>query len=168
MDLPDGSPSHLRADCAGAAKRAAETRCKGKTNMANRIGEIYRCSDPDCGCEVEILRPCGLEDSDPSETRRRSGGSSELSTPPSAVTTPRVGPGLEEGAGERTGSYGSPRFEQEIRGPFRADDGLGGTTTAIETGTPLVAALGSLICFCGNPMSLATVRSRSARAGASI
>ena len=25
--------------------------------MSNRSGDLYRCSDPDCGCEVEVRRP---------------------------------------------------------------------------------------------------------------
>lgn len=134
-------------------------------NQTNQIGEIYRCSDPDCGCEVEILRGCGAVESSSKETQRRPAISSDLSTPPSAVATPRVGAGMQEGAGERTGSYGSPHFDLETRGPFRTDEGLEGNSTAIETGTPIAAALGSLICFCGNPMTLATARTMSARAG---
>jgi hypothetical protein len=25
--------------------------------MSNRSGDLYRCADPDCGCEVELRRP---------------------------------------------------------------------------------------------------------------
>lgn len=37
--------------------------------MSNRTGDRYSCSNPDCGCEIEIKEPCNL---DPEELQERS------------------------------------------------------------------------------------------------
>jgi hypothetical protein len=26
--------------------------------MSNQTGDRYTCSDPECGCEIEVKRPC--------------------------------------------------------------------------------------------------------------
>jgi hypothetical protein len=134
--------------------------------MSNHIGERYRCADPDCGCEVEIKRPCGLSEiGEPEPASRPIGSSPELSPRPSTVSVPRQNHGLLEGAGERGRDYGSPKFEEGTRGPFRTDEGSGDTSTATEISTTIGIELGSLICFCGTPMELASSRARSAGAG---
>ncbi len=28
--------------------------------MSNQTGDRYSCSDPNCGCEIEIQRPCNM------------------------------------------------------------------------------------------------------------
>jgi hypothetical protein len=136
--------------------------------MSNQIGERYRCTDPDCGCEVEIKRPCGVSEIAESEPapRRPIGSSPELNTPPSSVSIPRTNYGLQEGAGERSSDYGSPKIEEEGRGPFRSEEGVDETATATEMSSTVGVDLGSLICFCGSPMELSSSRSRSAAAGA--
>lgn len=92
------------------------------------------------------------------ESGRRAAISSELSTPPSAVNEPRINPGLQEGAGER-GVYGSPKFEEGGRGPFRSEE-------EVESAElPGRIDAGDLTCFCGSPMILSESRSTSARAG---
>lgn len=37
--------------------------------MSNRPGDRYTCSNPECGCEIEIKEPCNL---DPEELQERS------------------------------------------------------------------------------------------------
>ena len=28
--------------------------------MSNQIGDRYTCSDPNCGCEIELKKPCNM------------------------------------------------------------------------------------------------------------
>lgn len=142
---------------------------QGEDKMSNQIGERYVCSNASCGCEVEILRPARMpEQRREISSERRAAISAELSTPPSAVSEPRIDAGLEEGAGARSGSYGSPKLDEESvsRGPFRAEeeefepaDAPAGqsSTTRINSGR--------LSCFCGSPMTLSSSRSSTAGAG---
>ena len=132
--------------------------------MSNLIGERYQCSDPDCGCEIEILRPCRMLDEalDSQSGSRTRLSSSELSTPPSEVAIPRERPGLEEGAGERPGAYGSPKFEAQSRGPFREEEGLRSESGDGKASSSAINAYGVLTCFCGNPMKLSSSRLSSA------
>lgn len=30
--------------------------------MSNQIGDRYTCSDPNCGCEIEVKHPCNMTD----------------------------------------------------------------------------------------------------------
>ena len=30
--------------------------------MSNQIGDRYTCSDPNCGCEIEVKQPCNMAD----------------------------------------------------------------------------------------------------------
>jgi hypothetical protein len=135
--------------------------------MSQQIGERYRCSDPDCGCEVEIKRPSTMSAivEEPPRTQRPIGSSPELSARPSTVSVPREDFSLQEGAGQRGSSYGSPKVEEGTRGPFRTDEGAEDTATATETVSTTAIDMGNLICFCGSPMELASGRSMSARAG---
>jgi hypothetical protein len=41
--------------------------------MSNRSGDLYRCSDPDCGCEVELRRPSEAVGASSSATQGGSG-----------------------------------------------------------------------------------------------
>jgi hypothetical protein len=135
--------------------------------MSNQIGERYRCTDPDCGCEVEIKRPCGVSEiREPERELRPIGSSAELNTPPSAVSIPRQDYGLQEGAGARGSDYGSPKIDEEGRGPFRDDEDSDEISTATEISSTVGIDTGNLICFCGTPMELSSSRSRAAGAGA--
>jgi hypothetical protein len=136
--------------------------------MANSIGDRYTCSNATCGCEIEVLRPSSIGKSEArTETGRRTAILSDLSVPPSRVNEPRINLGLEEGAGERRGDYGSPKFEEP--GAFRDEEDEvvveGGATKAGETSTRRAGL--TLTCFCGNPMVLSGGQSTSARAGGS-
>jgi hypothetical protein len=86
-------------------------------------------------------------------------------TPPSQVNEPRVGSSLLEGAGERSGDYGSPKFEEEGRGPFRTEENLDGVVEDAGKSSTSRGGLFTLTCFCGHPMILSGARSTSARAG---
>lgn len=136
--------------------------------MANQIGDRYVCLDTRCGCEVEIVRPCQmleLKEERQTEHARRLALSSELSTPPSAVNEPRIDAGLQEGAGERAGTYGSPKLEEGTRGPFRSEEELEGIDSPAGEASSARMRADAPSCFCGSPMILSKSRSSSAGAG---
>jgi hypothetical protein len=134
--------------------------------MANSIGDRYTCSDPNCGCEIEVLRPSStVEGQARNEVAIRRAIASDLMVPPSQVNEPRESSSLVEGAGVRSGSYGSPKFDEEGRGPFRTEEDLDGVVEdAGKTSTRRPGPV-TLTCLCGNPMKLSGARSTSARAG---
>lgn len=134
--------------------------------MANQMGDRYVCSDASCGCEVEIRKPCQLlREERHFDSARRAAISSELSTPPSAVNEPRISAGLQEGAGERGGTYGSPKLEEGTRGPFRSEEELEGIDSPAGKSSTARMQAGVLRCLCGSPMVLSSSRSSSAGAG---
>jgi len=135
--------------------------------MANQIGDRYVCSDARCGCEVEVLRPCQRLESEGGgqmDRARRLALSSELSTPPSAVNEPRIDAGLQEGAGERGGTYGSPKLEEGTRGPFRSEEELEAIDSPAGESSSARMRAAAPSCFCGSPMILSS-RASSAGAG---
>ncbi len=154
----NGRPRTLVAS-AGAVSLGGE--------MANQIGEHYVCSNPDCGCEVEIVLPCGAKRG---SGRSSAGVTEKLSpdvfTPPSR-TMPREGPSLVEGAGERTADYGSRKVENELPGAFR-DEGETEPGATAETAGERSTKGGYLLCFCGSLMVLADARSSAARLGRGV
>ena len=136
--------------------------------MTNQIGERYICSDPNCGCEVEIILPCGARGESgrrAAENTRRT--SPELFTPPSK-TLPREEPGIEMGAGERRRPYGSPTRDEELPGAFRDEEETIGETIAGRSPATTRTERSGLTCFCGSLMVLTDARSASARAGRSL
>lgn len=143
--------------------------------MANQIGERYICSDPNCGCEVEIVLPSRPG----AESGRGNVGkaapltarlSPDVFTPPSK-TMPRERPSLQEGAGERSSEYGSPKVEDELPGAFRDEEETEETAPGPATESARAARsqkMGSLVCFCGSLMVLTDARSSAARVGRPI
>lgn len=135
--------------------------------MTNLMGDRYTCSNANCGCEIEVLRPSSLGESGTrTETVVRTPMASDLFVPPSRVNEPRESASLIEGAGERSGSYGSPKLERE--GAFRTEGEEELEGVIEDTGKPAASRRGELFtltCFCGNPMILSGARSTSARAG---
>jgi hypothetical protein len=134
--------------------------------MANLIGDRYTCSNANCGCEIEVLRPSNIvEGQARTEARIRRAIDSDLMVPPSQVNEPRESSSLLEGAGERSGSYGSPKFDEEGRGPFRTEEDLDGIVEDAGKTSTRGQGLSTPRCLCGNPMILSGARSTSARAG---
>jgi hypothetical protein len=134
--------------------------------MANSIGDRYTCSDTTCGCEIEVLHPSSKGEGEArSEVRVRRPIISDLMVPPSQVNEPREGSSLLEGAGERSADYGSPKFEEEGRGPFRTEENLDGVVEDAGKSSTSRGGTFTLTCFCGHPMILSGARSTSARAG---
>ena len=139
--------------------------------MASQIGERYICSDPNCGCEVEIVLPCRPQEEPGRENRGRPAQltnrlSPDVFTPPSKAM-PRVGRSLQEGAGERSGEYGSPKIGDALPGAFRDEEETeeAAPGAATESGKVERPKKSELICFCGSLMVLSDVRSSAARVG---
>lgn len=142
--------------------------------MANEIGERYICSDPNCGCEVELVLPCHLHAESGRENVARVARSTarlspDVFTPPSK-TMPRERPSLQEGAGERSAEYGSPKIEDELPGAFRDEGETEEPAPGAATGSDKSGRskqMGNLVCFCGSLMVLTDARSSAARMGRS-
>src|SRR5437868_10172317 len=82
---------------------AVSTQRERKTYMSNQIGDRYTCSDPNCGCEVKISRPCSMvpssSDNSPSssDNSMSAAGTSTGSDLPSETTRFRSEPTSTQG-----------------------------------------------------------------------
>ena len=149
--------------------------------MSNQRGDLYSCSDPNCGCEIEIKQPCAmvsmgaadsseaplseqdiLDDSSVTELPRRDFRSHDISMPGDSGSQGATGEGVfgTSGTGDRSATA-SGRYDQYTRttsGPHE----LAGTSQ------PKRVVTNTLTCFCGREMSQVgsgNVRSRTASIG---
>jgi hypothetical protein len=117
--------------------------------MSNQIGDRYSCSDPNCGCEIEIERPCNMLSSgsgpetgrttEPAGTSsiRRDFRSEEISTP---------GDFGSQGATSE-GNFGTVgRGDRSAAASGRYDT----DSTRVREGVQTSGR--TLTCFCGNEM----------------
>lgn len=150
--------------------------------MNMQTGERYKCSDSNCGCEIEVTSPSTMQQQDSSYgSNSMNAGSSEHSIGGSATGETGVGSlrNAEAGGISTPGDFGSQGATGE--GVFGTSGGkqrstmsgrLGSTTgsslrsgpstsstSSIETGS---ASEASFSCCCGQPMRKAQ-SSRSAR-----
>ena len=149
--------------------------------MSNQRGDIYSCSDPNCGCEIEIKQPCSmismeaahlseaspsgqdiLDDSSVTEIPRRDFRSQDISMPGDSGSQGATGEGVfgTSGTGDRSATA-SGRYDQYTRTTSGIHD-LSGTSD------PKPASTSTLTCFCGREMSQVgegNVRSRTASIG---
>jgi hypothetical protein len=162
-----------RSDPAAARKEA---------EMSNQTGDRYTCTDPNCGCEIRIERPCSMMPS-----------GNEYSSESNVGTKEReLG---SESAGSMTGNF--RRESTSTAGDYGAQgatgegtfgtSGTGGSSSTMsgrydtpgnfirrtpeETSRSTPAQRGVVsgpTCFCGHPMTLAgtNTRASAARAGA--
>ena len=154
--------------------------------MNARVGERYRCSDSNCGCEIEVTSPGRLENESygASSINTGSQGRSSNERPIGGSATEETGVGSlrnAESAGISTpGDFGSQGATGE--GMFGTSGGnqrstssgrLGSTTGSslrsgsknsntsnIETGS---SGESNFYCACGQPMHKAQPASRAAR-----
>ena len=135
--------------------------------MSNQIGDRYTCSDPSCGCEIEIKRPCGMllksgeefsSASDRSVPSRTAGEPSNISTQDDFGRQGATGEGIFGTAGSATetatrqGRYSLDTASSRLAGSEDRGDSDG------QNAAPT--------CFCGNKMDQARAQStRSARIG---
>ena len=125
--------------------------------MSNRSGDLYRCSDPDCGCEVEVRRPSEAVGASSSATQGGSG-----------PRTMEIHDGLEKADSHMDMTY--IRADEAHLPPPVSGNGLeesrtsAGTRPPSET-APRASASGreSMRCFCGAEMRDTGTTVRSAR-----
>lgn len=135
--------------------------------MSNQVGDRYSCSDPECGCEVEIARPCSMSSSedDVAETgstpRRRDFRSEPTSTTGDYGSQGATGEGVFGGAGTGDRSAtASGRYDTEST--MREDAELNDAEASESE------VSGYLICFCGNEMrKVGSGKQRAQGAGSS-
>ena len=128
--------------------------------MSNRIGDLYSCTDPNCGCEVEIQRPCGASspDEEVSEIGTGSVRRSEFRSEPVSTTGDFGDQGATgegtfggSGLGDRSATA-SGRYDTEST-RLREGTGNGGRT---------------LTCFCGSEMHEVGASRRARATGAAF
>jgi hypothetical protein len=143
--------------------------------MSNEIGDLYACSDPSCGCEVEIERPCSSVPSETSSSVERTSGadmfdeshnprvgyehrSESTSTPGDYGSQGVTGEGTfgTSGTGDPN-ALGSGRYDTEVMRVPRTER-LSKTQSARSFG-----AMKTLTCFCGSQMRQVDSRQSSAR-----
>jgi hypothetical protein len=74
--------------------------------MSNQIGDRYTCSDPNCGCEIQINSPCRMFDGRSATTTHVEEASNPGSARPTSTHTSEVGP--VAGNISNLGDSGSP------------------------------------------------------------
>jgi hypothetical protein len=101
--------------------------------MSNQVGDRYVCSDPNCGCEVEIERPCSMNSAEVDVSESSSVKTRDFRAQPTS-TVRDYGSGTvgKTGVGDRSATA-SNRYKTE--------------TTRIRE-----EAADTLICFCGARM----------------
>jgi hypothetical protein len=146
--------------------------------MSNQVGDVYSCSDPNCGCEVQIQRPCSMSASGGSSSKTSRGGTSDTteagSSAPAfqgstnaarteAISTPAdygdqgaSGEGMFGTAGSGRSATTSGRYDTGSTRPL-----AGGSDVSTRPSDPQTASSGSMTCFCGSPMRVAQSSTQS-------
>jgi len=115
--------------------------------MNNQVGDRYNCSDPNCGCEIELKSPCNIiespsrnvsthvdEATNPSSALSESARTSEVAPAPGSVSSIRSS-GTAETTGEGvfgpSGGNDTPT-RQERYGPV-VRKAVSGTTSSLQS-----------------------------------
>ncbi|HMI50655.1 MAG TPA: hypothetical protein VK525_04025 [Candidatus Saccharimonadales bacterium] len=152
--------------------------------MSNQIGDRYTCSDPNCGCEIEVKSPCNMFDGrSPSATPvgdANSASARPTSTPTSELDSAagdiRYGSNAQTFApGSSSSLLGSGSSSNRVaNSSLDPTDDLSGSDALEIDITDAVNALDdttdsrfismSLTCFCGSQMTQSESRNTAARA----
>ena len=148
--------------------------------MSNQTGDRYTCTDPNCGCEIRIERPCsmvpGSEFSSESNVTETDQELNRESTGPLTgnfrrESTSTVGDfGAQGATGEGTfGTSGSGSGSSMMSGRYDTPGNFIKRTPEESSRVPTqqVNVMASPTCFCGHPMRQvgAGTRAAAARAG---
>ena len=155
--------------------------------MNTRVGERYKCSDSNCGCEIEVTNPGTMQHESFGSSSMNAGSlndKSQSDQPIGGSETGEIGVGSlrnAESAGISTpGDYGSQGATGEgafgtsagnqrstasgrlgsTTGSSLKSDSRSSSTSNIETGS---AGQSNFYCACGSPMHKAQPASRAAR-----
>jgi len=121
--------------------------------MSNQIGDRYSCSDPNCGCEIEIQRPCNMVPSDPASEVADTAPSRKDFRSEGVSTTGDFGDQGSKGEGT-FGTVGSGDRSATTSGRYDTE-GTRVRETAHSSGR-------ALTCFCGSAMTeIGTGRQRA-------
>jgi hypothetical protein len=117
--------------------------------MSNQVGDRYTCSDPKCGCEVEIQRPCSTFSGDTGETMDEAAGTtvrpSGYEYRSEQISTSDDYGGSQGATGEGTfGAAGTGDSGSLASGRYDT-----ASTRVRESSRPAARAL---TCFCGSKM----------------
>lgn len=134
--------------------------------MSNQVGDRYTRSDPNCGCEVVIERPCNVH---AVSTRPRNSSSESDATAFHGATRSSGGENIStiDDFGSQ-GASGEGLYGTTGSGRSATTSGRYDSTTSIPneprriSGEPTQQR--SLTCFCGSRMRLSTQNSRAANA----
>ncbi len=146
--------------------------------MSNQVGDRYECSDPNCGCRVEIERPCGIHSADrrgasaesvidDATTNSSSSfqGASRADRTDTVISTPGDF-GAQGASGERT--FGSSASGRSAVGSGRYDNytsrGASAESDARTSSRGNAGVTDELRCFCGSPMKLSSAANRNSQA----
>jgi len=154
--------------------------------MNAQVGERYRCSDSNCGCEIEVTSPSRMQNESFGASSFNTGSQSRSSNerPIGGSATEETGVGSlrnAESAGISTpgdfgsqgatgaGVFGTSGGNQRSTSSGRLGSTTGGSlksgsqtsnTSSIETGS---TGESNFYCACGQPMHKAQSASRAAR-----
>jgi hypothetical protein len=154
--------------------------------MIAQVGERYRCSDSNCGCEIEVTASgrLGNESYGASPVNTGSQSRSPSERPIGGSVTDETGVGslrnAESASVSTPGDFGSPGATGE--GVFGTSGGnqrstasgrLGSTGSSLKSGSQLPSSTSNIetgssgesvfYCACGQPMQKAQPSSRAAR-----
>jgi hypothetical protein len=149
--------------------------------MSNQIGDRYSCSDPNCGCEIEIERPSSMLAGSAGGHSDSASASSQVPTGSESSMTQKFREFRSEGAISTPGDFGAQGATGE--GNFgTTGDGRSATASgrydtestrfregdASEGANPRGNVKQTLTCFCGHemrPVATAQQRASVARPG---
>src|ERR1700680_1889005 len=154
--------------------------------MNAQVGERYRCSDSNCGCEIEVTSPARMQNESfnarsantgsqgRSSNERPIGGSAteetgvgslrnaesgSISTPGDFGSQGATGEGVFGTSGGNQRSTASGRLGSTTASSLKSGSRSSGSTSNIETGS---SGESNFYCACGQPMQKAQ-SSRAAR-----
>ena len=152
-----------------------------EAHMSNQTGDRYTCTDPNCGCEIRIERPCGtIAGSEYSSESNISAKDQELGNESSGSltgnfrreTTSTPGDfGAQGATGEGTfGTSSTGGGSSMMSGRYNTPGNFVKRTPEESSGAPVQrnVATTTLRCFCGHPMQqvgTGVARAAAARAG---
>jgi hypothetical protein len=121
--------------------------------MSNQVGDRYTCSDPNCGCEVRIERPCAAASAGNETT-----GSTSTNRSEDAIAFHGASR-LDRMSNDSPGATGEGVFGGSGSGRSATGSGIYDSATEMTGKDPALSSKNrhgsSLTCFCGSQMRLA-------------
>jgi hypothetical protein len=133
--------------------------------MSNQIGDRYTCSDPNCGCEIEVKSPCNMFDGRSASSTHVDEATNPASARPTRTATSEVGPVVQSsGTSSNRVANSSLDPADDLSGSDDMELDLTDAVDALDDSTRSRSISMSLTCFCGNQMTQSGSRNTAARA----